>query len=289
MFRLETVPARHQMAPWMLLAGLLAGGCAAATASQAQDLETALGTGQGPQYYWEALEAAGYQVTAVNYDTRDYVEYEIVRGDETFEVQIDLDENHLASEIAVVGNVWVANETADALERRTLTVPAGTVIHVQVQDPLSSDHSRVGQAATFTVSEPVMLGDQVAIPAGAAVHGQVTVAERAKRPEKAGRLAVGLEQMQVRGARVDIDAGFYAKGKGSHAEDARDIGIGAAVGAIAGAILEGGAGALAGIVVGGGGVFLATKGQDVELSSGTQLAIQLERSVAVPIATPGAS
>src|SRR5215204_6351010 len=54
-------------------------------------LEQALKTGQDKNAYRRELEKMGYQITSVNYDKPDYVEYEIVKGNNTYEVQIDFD------------------------------------------------------------------------------------------------------------------------------------------------------------------------------------------------------
>ena len=43
-------------------------------------LEQALKTGQDKNAYRRELEKMGYQITSVNYDKPDYVEYEIVKG-----------------------------------------------------------------------------------------------------------------------------------------------------------------------------------------------------------------
>lgn len=56
-------------------------------------LERALKTGESKDFYRRELEKMGWQITSVNYDKPDYVEYEIVKGDDSYEVQIDLDKN----------------------------------------------------------------------------------------------------------------------------------------------------------------------------------------------------
>jgi hypothetical protein len=57
-----------------------------------QELERALKPGQDKEAYRRELEKSGWKITSVNYDKPDYVEWEIVKGDETYEVQIDLKE-----------------------------------------------------------------------------------------------------------------------------------------------------------------------------------------------------
>jgi hypothetical protein len=59
----------------------------------------------------------GWKVTSVNYDKPDYVEYEIVKGNDTYEVQIDFDKNSgKATKVDVAPNMWAAEATNRALE-----------------------------------------------------------------------------------------------------------------------------------------------------------------------------
>ncbi len=56
-------------------------------------LEQHLQPGKPPADYRQILTDMGYTTTSTNYDTPDYVEYEIVKGDRTYEVQIDVDDD----------------------------------------------------------------------------------------------------------------------------------------------------------------------------------------------------
>src|SRR6266550_4613686 len=58
-----------------------------------ETLEHALKTGETKNFYRREIENMGWQITSVNYDKPDYVEYEIVKGDDSYEVQIDFDTN----------------------------------------------------------------------------------------------------------------------------------------------------------------------------------------------------
>jgi hypothetical protein len=79
-----------------------------------QELERALKTGQDKETYRREFEKLGWKITSVNYDKPDYVEWEIVKGDQTYEVQIDLKENK-ATKIDVAPNMWKAKATEEAL------------------------------------------------------------------------------------------------------------------------------------------------------------------------------
>ena len=82
-------------------------------------LEAALKTGEEKDFYRRALEKMGWKITSVNYDKADYVEYEIVKGDQSYEVQIDFDNNsRKATKVDVAANAWKADATKKALSQR---------------------------------------------------------------------------------------------------------------------------------------------------------------------------
>lgn len=72
--------------------------------TEKEKIEQALKPGQDKNYYRQQLEKMGYKVTATNYDKADYVEYEIVKDDDSFEVQIDMKQGK-ATEIDVATNM----------------------------------------------------------------------------------------------------------------------------------------------------------------------------------------
>lgn len=86
-------------------------------------LEQALKTGEEKAFYRRELSKMGWQITAVNYDKPDYLEYEIVKGDQSFEVQVDLDKNsHKSTKVDVVMNAWKTDATKQALKNRQARV-----------------------------------------------------------------------------------------------------------------------------------------------------------------------
>ena len=88
------------------------------TKGQKEKLEQALKTGEEKDFYRRQLEKMGWKVTSVNYDKPDYVEYEIVKGDDSYEVQVDIDKNsHKATKVDVVTNVWKTDATENALKQ----------------------------------------------------------------------------------------------------------------------------------------------------------------------------
>jgi hypothetical protein len=85
-------------------------------------LEKALAPNQTVAAYKNTIERMGYKITAVNDRESDYVEYEILKGDNSYEVQIDLDpKTRMGKEIDIASNVWDAKGTErakDAVQAR---------------------------------------------------------------------------------------------------------------------------------------------------------------------------
>ena len=64
----------------------------------------------------------------MNSDKADYVEWEIVKGDQSYEVQIDLDKSNKASKIDVTTNMWKADPTKKALKGTKVPPWAGAML-----------------------------------------------------------------------------------------------------------------------------------------------------------------
>ena len=61
------------------------------------------------------LEQMGYKITSVNDKDADYAEYEIVKGDHSYEVQVDLDpKTRMTKNVDVTSNLWEADSTERA-------------------------------------------------------------------------------------------------------------------------------------------------------------------------------
>ena len=92
-----------------------------------EKLEQSLKTGEDKSFYRRQLEKMGWIITSVNYDKPDYVEYEIVKGKSTYEVQIDMDKNsHKATKVDVTYNAWKTDATEAALEGKKIQSPDRT-------------------------------------------------------------------------------------------------------------------------------------------------------------------
>ncbi len=87
--------------------------------SEKEQLESALATGHPKGFYRSELEKRGYRISSVNEDKPDYVEYEIVKGDNSYEVQIDLDKaSGKAKSVDVTTNLWENDATERTKQAR---------------------------------------------------------------------------------------------------------------------------------------------------------------------------
>lgn len=80
-----------------------------------EGLEKALGTGKDMVAYRAELKKMGYQVTSTNDKEKDYVELEVVKGNHSYEVQIDLDAAGKGKKVDVAANMWHSDATDKAL------------------------------------------------------------------------------------------------------------------------------------------------------------------------------
>lgn len=87
-----------------------------------EDLVRALKIGEERGFYRRELEKMGFMITSINYDKPDYLEYEIVKGQDTYEVQIDFDKpSHRAKKVDVTWNLWKADTTDRVLKGNKLS------------------------------------------------------------------------------------------------------------------------------------------------------------------------
>jgi len=85
------------------------------------ELQKQLAPGAPAADYRKKIEDLGYKITSTNYNNEDYLEYELVKGDMTWEVQIDVDDKtHKATEVKAVTNMWKTDATEQALGRNVV-------------------------------------------------------------------------------------------------------------------------------------------------------------------------
>lgn len=175
---------------------------------------------------------------------------------------------------------------------RELTLPAGTVLHLELVNAVGSETSRVEDPVRATLRRPLGIDGVEALPEGTVVSGHVTAADRPGRVKGRGRIAFRFTSVDVPGdaERLPIRTETISRiAEATKKEDAAKIGGGAAGGAIIGGILGGGDGAAKGAAIGGAagtGVVLATRGDDVRLNPGTALSTRLAEPLTVRVRQP---
>ena len=170
-----------------------------------------------------------------------------------------------------------------------VTVPEGTEVHMTLSSSVGSATSQVGDTINGTVTSAVVVGDRVAIPAGSTIHGRVTGVDPAtkglKIAEKGGGIALSFTKVTTPNGDSSAMSGSLTSLAKSKGKTAGIIGGSAAGGAILGKILGGSTkDAAIGAVVGGGigtGIAAGTKGKEVVIPAGTDLAITLDKPLTI--------
>lgn len=85
---------------------------------QKEKLEQGLVAGKDVAFYTGELKKMGYQITSTNDKEKNYVELEVVKGRDSYEVQMDLDDAGKAQKIDVTSNMWQSDATEKALGQK---------------------------------------------------------------------------------------------------------------------------------------------------------------------------
>lgn len=183
--------------------------------------------------------------------------------------------------VAAVG-VLAATAVTRSSNVRTTTIPTGTRLVASLGQTISTERAGAGQQVQLETTEAISLSDGVTIPAGMTIHGEVTHAKGGGRIAGAPELTLRFTRLEVDGRDYRIAADpFRVRGKNDAVESVAEIGGGALVGGIVGAVAGD---ALKGAVIGGvigTGVAIATKGNQIVLPAGQKLRVRLAEPVTV--------
>ncbi|MGH9256341.1 MAG: hypothetical protein ACRD3C_17425 [Vicinamibacterales bacterium] len=183
-----------------------------------------------------------------------------------------------------------AGEAAREAATRQVILPAGTTLEAELETTIASQTSQVEDLVRAVLTMPLVAGGAAVAPSGSVLLGTVTSARESGRVKGRAELGIRFTQLQTRTVTYDIrTAPLRWVAEATKGEDAAKIGIGAAAGAIVGGITGGGKGAAVGSAIGAGGgsaVVLATKGDEIEMASGSSLRVELIEplSASVPAA-----
>ncbi len=166
-----------------------------------------------------------------------------------------------------------------------LVLPIGTPITVRLQERLSSASAKPGERFEAAVDQPVMVGDQIVVPVGAAVEGHVTVARHSGRLHHPGELGLTLDRVTVDQQIINLTTSrVAARGQSHKKRNWRWIGGGTGGGAVIGALAAGGKGALIGSGIGaaaGTTTAFFTGKKDVVFGNERRLTFRLNQDVSM--------
>ena len=195
---------------------------------------------------------------------------------------------------------------------RTAYAPAGLVIPVTLSNSISTQVAKDGDYVQASVGQNVSLGGLGYIPSGTIIQGQIEDAKSGRMMERSGSLNIAFNTMRLpNGMDIPIQAhvlGNIGKYSQTSSGDYRGEGwgtklgnfalrsaigagggalLGTAIGAIASHGHYVGTGAWSGAAIGGGlgiadDLFLR-RGRDVLIHAGTQMQIQLDQPIQIPI------
>ena len=166
-----------------------------------------------------------------------------------------------------------------------IELPAGTNLTIRLIDAVDSEVARPGQIFQASLDQPVVIGNQVAIPRGADVVVKLVDAKESGTFTGRAEVALNLQSIKVNGRDVHVNTQSVSRESDSQTgQTAKRGAVGAAVGAGLGAILGGGKGAAVGAGVGGAagaGTQVITKGRTVRIPSETRLTFVLDTPVRI--------
>lgn len=174
-----------------------------------------------------------------------------------------------------------------APEIRYAVIPAGTPLHVRLQDPLDSSINLSGDSFRAILDQDILVDGKVAVPRGSVLDGKVSHVERSGRVQGRAAMSLQLVNLSAGDDKVALQTAIRTfEAKASTKKDATKVGIGAGLGAVIGAIAGGGKGAAIGAAAGagaGGATVMATRGEEVKLEAEQAVDFELGQDVRVAL------
>jgi hypothetical protein len=162
------------------------------------------------------------------------------------------------------------------------------VLPVDLETSVGSDISRVEQRVQGRLRRAVTSNGIQVLPAGTAVIGYVTAAQRPGRVKGRGLIAMRFTQIDTPGAGTTrfSSATISRRAPATKEQDALKIVAPAAAGAVIGRIAGGKDAAAKGAVIGGAagtGYVLSTRGKEVRIGKGADLSVKLTAPLTVRV------
>jgi hypothetical protein len=170
------------------------------------------------------------------------------------------------------------------------TLPTGSVINVTLDQQVGTKASKVGDTFSATVTDAIVASNgQTVVPAGSKVYGKVTGLQDSNNAGQKAAIRLDFERININGVERPFEANITAtnlqtEGGDSRNETLKKAGIGAAAGAVLGAVIGGGdlAKILGGAAIGaaaGTVISLGTGEVDAVLPAGSKMTLQTTQQV----------
>jgi len=198
-----------------------------------------------------------------------------------------------------------------AVHAQTSQLMQGTQVRLVLLNGLSTSVARDGDPFLAQVAEPVYLGGQLILPAGAKVHGVVGSIVHARRFSIfRGQAAMNMQfrSIEVDGREIpaqmsilqlyrstndgnkmrndlNTEEGAVIEAKRDIKGDITDVGLGTAGGSVVGAVFSHVVRGFVFGMVGGTAYIIEKKGKDVELPAQTGILVRLDTTVSLPTVT----
>ncbi len=172
-----------------------------------------------------------------------------------------------------------------APQPKRVEIPAGTSLRVQMIDAVDSAVNHDGDMFHASLATPIVIEDQIVVPAGTDLTVKLTSAKSAGHMTGQSQLVLKVVRMQFQGKAYTLESNEYTQtGSSRGKRTAETVGGGAVLGTLLGAVIGGGKGAAIGAATGagaGGAVQGATKGQQIQIASEAKLDFSLQQPVQV--------
>ncbi|HUE76437.1 MAG TPA: glycine zipper 2TM domain-containing protein [Longimicrobiales bacterium] len=173
----------------------------------------------------------------------------------------------------------------------TRSVPTGTTFAIRMNEQLSTETSKPGDAFTATLTDPIVDAQgNVIVPAGATVRGRVTAVAASERVGQTAALKLAFEAVSFGGESYPLQAtvqraDVQQASRTSRTETAGKIAAGAAAGAILGQVLgKDTESTLKGAAIGaaaGTAIAMGTSDVDAVLPVGAEVVIRLDQPITI--------
>lgn len=170
------------------------------------------------------------------------------------------------------------------------TIPAGTIIEAELNDPIGSGFSSVNDVFTLSITKPLIVNNIEVLPAGTIIEGRVTNVRRADKFSKNGLISVKLEYLKLSNSTkrlIDADIIDFPK---LRSKTLRRVAIYSTLAGIIGGITtlilaqrENTAVIIAAASTIGATLALAQSGENMTIKAGEKLRLKLNKDLILPI------